>query len=197
MSNDQQISSLEDLLQQIDKTAKSREEVSIESILQVAGRKSFGTLLLLAGIITLAPLVGDIPGVPTLMGMIVFLIAIQLLLNRKELWLPRFLLMRSIQSTRLQNSLDKLYTPAQFIDRYLKPRLTILTRGFMIYLIAFICLGIAVVMPVMEIIPFSANLAGLALTAFGLSLIARDGYLTAFALLITAGIVVGALYRFM
>lgn len=197
MSNEQHISNIEDLLQQIHETAKSRDEVSIASILHVAGRKSFGTLLLLAGIITLAPIVGDIPGVPTLMGMIVFLIAIQLLLNRKELWLPRFLLKRSIQSTRLRKSLDKLYTPAQFIDRYLKPRLTILTRGFMIYLIAVICLGIAAVMPVMEFIPFSANLAGIALTAFGLSLLARDGYLTAFALLVTAAIVGGALYRLM
>jgi hypothetical protein len=117
-------------------------------------------------------------------------------LNRKELWLPNFLLKRSIQSSSLQKSLDKLYTPAKFIDRYLKTRLTFLTHGIMIYIIALICLGIAVVMPLMEFIPFSANLAGIALTAFGLSLIAHDGYLTVFALLITAGVVGGALYRF-
>ena len=41
-------------------------------------------------------------------------------------------------------------------------------------------------MPVMEVIPFSANAAGAALTAFGLSLIARDGLLALIAFTFTA-----------
>ena len=41
-------------------------------------------------------------------------------------------------------------------------------------------------MPFMEVVPFSANLAGAALAAFGLALVARDGLLALIAFLITA-----------
>ena len=46
-------------------------------------------------------------------------------------------------------------------------------------------------MPVMEVVPFSANLAGIALTAFGLAVIAHDGLLALVAFAATAaGVVV-------
>ncbi len=82
------------------------------------------------------------------------------------------------------------------MDRFLKPRLTLLTSDAMMYVVAVICIGIAAVMPVMEFVPFSANIAGIALTAFGLSLIARDGLLALIAYLFTAMIVVFVVYRF-
>lgn len=75
---------------------------------------------------------------------------------------------------------------ARFVDRLLRPRLTILTQGAGTYAIAALCLGIAATMPVMEMVPFSANAAGLALTVFGLSLVARDGLLALFAFVLTA-----------
>jgi hypothetical protein len=191
-----EITTLRQLLDRIADAAQNNDPVSVDAILQMAGRRSFGTLLLVAGIIILAPIIGDIPGVPTLMGMIVLLTGIQLLLNRKKLWLPRFLLQRSVKSEKLSRALEKLYPVARFIDRFLKPRLTLLIRGIMIYVISAICLGIAAVIPVMELIPFSANLAGLALTAFGLSLIARDGMLALIAFTFTASIVGFIAYRF-
>ena len=53
----------------------------------------------------------------------------------------------------------------------------------------------ALAMPVMEAIPFSANLAGIALTAFGLAVIAHDGLLALIAFAATAaGVVVIASY---
>lgn len=192
----QEITNLRQLLDRIADTARDKDPVSVDAILQITGRRSFGTLMLLAGIITLAPLIGDIPGVPTIMGLIVLLTAIQLLLNRKKLWLPQLLLRQSVKSEKIINSIKKIYPAARFIDRYLKPRLEVLVQGFMIHVIAVICIGIAVIMPMMEFIPFSANLAGLALTAFGLSLIARDGLLALIAFIFTAAIVALVAYQF-
>jgi hypothetical protein len=51
----------------------------------------------------------------------------------------------------------------------------VLTRDAGTYVIAIACLAIAAAMPPMEVVPFSANGAGAALTAFGLALIAHDG----------------------
>lgn len=197
MNEQNKIESLEQLLERISETEAEGDQATLKDILQVIGNRSFGTFLLLAGIITLAPIIGDIPGVPTLMAIIVFLTSIQLLLNKKGLWLPDFLLNRSADKKKLHKTMKKMKTPAQYIDRLLKPRLIYLVNNSMIYVIAVICLGIALVMPVMEFIPFSVNLAGVALTSFGLALIARDGLLALIAYVFTAGIIVlGVFYLF-
>ncbi|HEX3034414.1 MAG TPA: exopolysaccharide biosynthesis protein [Thermodesulfobacteriota bacterium] len=77
-------------------------------------------------------------------------------------------------------------SPARFVDRLLRPRLTIFTHQTAAYVIAIVCVVIAAAMPVMELVPFSANVAGAALTAFGLSLIAHDGLLALLAFVFTA-----------
>jgi hypothetical protein len=69
----------------------------------------------------------------------------------------------------------------------MRPRLTRLTEGGSVYLIASVCVVVAAVTPAMELVPFSANLAGIVLTAFGLALIASDGLLALIAIVLTAG----------
>ena len=60
-------------------------------------------------------------------------------------------------------------------------------RGPAVYLIALVALAVSLLTPAMELVPFSAVLAGLVLTAFGLALIARDGLLSLFGLIVAGG----------
>lgn len=189
MSNTNNQTTLKEVLDDIKESAEDRDTISIDDILDKVGRRSFGPILLVAGIVTLAPLIGDIPGVPSIMGAIVFLVAIQIFLSRKKLWLPKTILKRSVEKKKLQKAIDKLNKPAEFIDKILRPRLQFLTKGKMIYPIAMVCLGISIALPVMEFIPFSANFAGAALTAFGLALITKDGLVALFGYTFTASIV--------
>jgi len=189
-------SSLEELLDRLDEAAEDRLRVTLGMILATVGDRSFGPLLLLAGLVTLAPVVGDIPGMPTTMGLLVLLTAVQLLAGREHLWLPGWLLDRSVARAKLDKATDWLRRPARFIDRLMRPRLTVLVRGPGKYLIVLVCVVVAAAMPPMELVPFSANGAGAALTAFGLALIARDGLVALLALLVagaTFWLVVGAL----
>ncbi|HEX3034413.1 MAG TPA: exopolysaccharide biosynthesis protein [Thermodesulfobacteriota bacterium] len=73
-------------------------------ILKLVGRRSFGPLLLVAGLVTLLPIICDIPGVPTIMGIFVLLIAGQLLFRREHLWLPCWMLNRSVPRDKLRKS---------------------------------------------------------------------------------------------
>lgn len=69
----------------------------------------------------------------------------------------------------------------------LRRRLTVLVSGPSAYAMAVVCTVIALLLPFMELVPFSAHAVGLALVAFGLSLIAADGLLALLAFAVTVG----------
>ena len=48
-----------------------------------------------------------------------------------------------------------------------------------------LCMAVALAMPAMEVIPFSANGGGAAMMAFGLAIIARDGVVALMATILT------------
>lgn len=176
---------LEDLLTRLATSAEGDGRVTLEQMLAALGERALGPVMLFAGLVTVMPLLGDIPGVPTLMALLVALTAGQLLLQRRRFWLPRWLLRRSVARRHVLSGVRRLLPLARHVDRWLRPRLCVLTGEVGSHLIAVACLLIAAAMPVMEFIPFSATGAGAALVAFGLALMARDGALALLALACT------------
>ncbi|HSJ95923.1 MAG TPA: exopolysaccharide biosynthesis protein [Myxococcota bacterium] len=168
------VTDLETLLDRIEQAVEG-DRVSLREIFEMVGRRSFGPLLLLAGLVTVSPGVGDVPGVPTIFGIFVVLISVQLLLHRDHFWLPDWLLRRSVSKKTLCKALGWMRRPARAVDRVLRPRLVPVTQAAGHRAIAAMCLAIGLAMPAMEIVPLSANGAGAALTGFGLALIAQDG----------------------
>lgn len=183
----EKFSNLEELLDQIKKAGEKNDEVTFDNILDKIGRRSFAPMILLAGVIISAPVIGDIPGVPTIMGAFVVLTTVQLLLQRDHFWMPDWILKRSADKEKIKKGIDWLYKPARYIDRLLKPRLTLFTHGAGHYTIAVVSFLMALCLPVMEVIPFSANVAGIAFILFGLSLITHDGFIALLALLFALG----------
>lgn len=179
--------SLTELLQRLRTETEGIDQVSVADILNAVGERSFGPIVLIAGITTLAPLIGDIPGVPTLLGLVVLLTLGQLIFHRRSIWIPGKLARRNIGRQKLIKGLDWVDKPARFVDRWTKRRMAWLVRGPGQYLMAILCMLVAAAMPLMEIVPFSANGGGLALTAFGLAIVARDGLLALLAILATGG----------
>ncbi len=186
MSND--VDSLADLLQRIRTIDKSEDPVTLRAVLEIIGPRSFGPVILLAALVTMAPLIGDIPGVPTLMASLVILTASQVLMGKQNFWLPRWLLQRSVQRDRLSRILAWTDRPAKVLDRLFHRRLEPVTAGRGVYLIAVACILVALVMPFLEAIPFSSNIAAIAWMTFGLAMIFRDGYVAIFALVVSFGL---------
>ena len=175
MYNRNEDSKLMDLINSIEEMEQDASRVSVNDVVYAVGRRSFGPLLLVAGLITLAPIIGDIPGMPTLMAVLVLLVSGQLLAGREAFWLPNWLLKRSLSREKFDKAIKWMKKPARWIDGLLRVRLPWLTGYIGIRVTAVVCLLIALAMPPMEFIPFSANGAGLALTLLGLGLVARDG----------------------
>lgn len=175
---------LAEVLDRVEGAAED-DRVSLDTVLDALGRRSFGPLLLLPGLVILAPIIGDIPGVPVLMGSLVFLTAAQILLRREQIWLPGWLLRRSVKSSSVHKTAGWLRRPAAWTDRHTRRRWTALVHHGAVPVIALACLIIGAATPVMEVVPMSANLAGLAITGYGLALIAEDGLIAAIALAFT------------
>jgi hypothetical protein len=184
---DEDVTSVCELLDRIDGAAAAHEQTSLQDVLEAVGERSFGPLLLLAGLVMVAPVVGDIPGVPVLMGLLVILAAGQFLWGRDHLWLPQWLLRRSAAHGKIQKAVRWLRPVARVLDRWSRPRLTGMTRGAGFVVITAACMVIAAATPLMEAVPFSANVAGAAIIAFGLALIACDGAIAILAIVFSAG----------
>ena len=185
MKETQDATNLTELIHTMERMERENAQVSVDDVVHAVGRRSFGPLLLLTGLITLAPIIGDIPGMPTLMAVLVLLTSSQLLVGRETFWLPKWLLNRSLSRQKFDKALHYMKKPAKWVDGLLGVRLAWMTGYIGIRGTAFACLLVALAMPPMEFIPFSANGAGLALTLFGLGLVARDGLMLALGFLLT------------
>lgn len=181
----EELTNLEQLLDRIHKAKEDQDPVTLGMIVREIGGRSFGPLLLMAGVVLFSPLSG-IPGLPTFLGVFVLLIGLQLLMGKEHFWLPQWLLKCSVTRDHVSKALSWLHAPARAIDRWLKPRLQVFISGAGKYSIAVICTLIGAGLPVMELIPFSSSGAGAALTVFGFALIANDGFLGLLAFVLTA-----------
>lgn len=190
---EKKIHNLQSLLDQIEKSTEGDDSISVDAVLKATGKRSFGPMLLIPGLIALSPLSG-IPGMPTIVGIMVLLIAGQLLVGRSEFWFPKFILRRSISRPRFEKAAGAMRSVARYVDKLLKQRLSVLTKGPATYTIAALCLLLSLIAPVLELLPFAITGLGAALTALGLALIADDGLLALIALgfLLVAGALTGA-----
>ena len=170
------------LLERLGQAGAPSEPVTIQSMLEATGERSFGALLLVPGLLVFSPLSG-IPGLPSFFAVMVGLIALQLLIGRKHFWLPRWLLQRSASRSKYDRAIAFLKRPARWVDRLLRHRLTFLTEGLAVRFNALVCLLIAATMPPLELVPFGNSIAGAALSFLGLGMMARDGALVIAALL--------------
>lgn len=189
------VNSLHGVLDRVESASEDGEKVSLGKVLDVLGEHTFAPLLLIPGLVMLAPGPADIPGVPIVLGLFVILVAVQPLLNREHIWIPHWMENRELSSRRVKKMIAWLRRPAGWIDRLTKRRYTPLVNHAGVAVIAVACILIAASTPILEFIPFSANLAGAAITAFALALIAKDGLIAGIATLLSLGTVGLVLYQ--
>lgn len=187
--------SLDELVCRLERTARAGGTVTVGDIMNEVGRRSFGPLLLAAGLVIVMPVVGDIPGVPVAVGLAILVLSVQMLLGRDHFWLPEFLLKRSVKAERLKKGCGKwLHLPARFVDNILKERLAALAGHNGGRAVAACCLVLGLLTAPAELVPFSANLVGMAVVAFGAALITRDGLVALIGYVLT-GVTLALLIR--
>ena len=78
------------LLQKLAARAGQDPSFTVGELLQSLGRRSFAPVLLIAAAIGFTPL-GAVPGVPTMLAIVIILMTAQIILGRRHIWLPGFI----------------------------------------------------------------------------------------------------------
>ncbi len=172
--------SLSEIIDAVGALGRDRDTVAVSDVLETLGRASTAALLFVPAVIATTPLSG-IPGLSAFCGLIITLVAAQRVLGRRTLWLPGFITRRKTNGTKLCEGLEKVRGIAAFLDRHTHERLGLLVRGPGEKLLFVFCLMGGLMMPFLEIIPFSASLVAACITLISVSILTLDGLIAAFA----------------
>lgn len=148
--------------------------VSLRQLLALIGEQS---LLLLCALLTIPFMLPvSVPGVSTVFGLAIIMISLSITVNRLP-WLPSRLLDRRLDVAQLVPVLWRGLKWVRRLDRFVHPRMTLLTTGAVMNRLNGLSLvfgGVLMLLP-LGLVPFSNTLPALAilLTAMGIS--QRDG----------------------
>lgn len=142
--------------------------LSISELLDRLDERAFGIVILILAIPCLVP---ALYGVPQIVGIPIILLAGQMLLGRREPWLPASWLRRRISREWLGRMADFADRRMRWIERLSKPRLRLMTTGagerFAALMMILATLTI--------ILPMTNSVPSLGLTLMAAGLIERDG----------------------
>lgn len=177
-ANDDAVTGQRALSKVLDRIEESVEgdSVSVARVVEMLGGHSFPALILVPALLAVSPASG-IPGVTSVVGLLVAVTVAQALLGRDSLWLPGFLANRRIASAQLCRAVGWLRRPIAFVERFLRPRLTWLVRRPLVTLPLLVMLAIGLGMPLLELVPTSGSIAAAAIALFATGLLMRDGLL--------------------
>jgi hypothetical protein len=154
---------------------------------QVEGADGPGPVLFILTLPVLLPLP---PGFSMVLALPLLLVAPQIMVGRRKVWLPAFLRKRSIKRPELVKVIKRVLPPVEKIEKIVRPRLGFLTGRVGASLVGFACTIIAMVLVLP--IPF-ANLApAIAMGVFAIGLTRKDGLfvLGGYGLMIVAAAII-------
>ncbi len=157
------------------------EKVALSHILELAGERVFGFLIVILSLPSALPI--PAPGYSTPFGILIFLLAVQLIAGSKIPWVPQKMMHGSMKLETVQKFVKMGLPWLQRIEAITKPRLTYICTNFVGRLI----IGLAIaLMAISMMIPIpgtnTAPAMGIFVTAFGLQ--EDDGFITLAGLVI-------------
>ncbi|GFD71040.1 exopolysaccharide biosynthesis protein [Alteromonas marina] len=165
---------------------ENSDKTSLGKVIERFEDRGFGPLLLVPALVALLP-TGAIPGVPTICGITLFFICIQVAIGQKSPWLPRTLKEKEVDSDKLESAIDKAKPYVRKTEKLLKPRLTFLSDTSAKNVIAAYCAIAALCMIPLEALPFAVALPAFALCITALGMTNRDGVFLAIGMTLQLG----------
>jgi hypothetical protein len=165
-----------------DLAAEGGERIAIADILTAFGDRAFGALMLVFAAPNILP---TPPGTSSVLGAPLLFITFQLMLGRPVLWLPRLITQRSVARADFARLVDRMVPWLVKAERLLRPRLSLLIGPVPDRFIGAACLLLAVILFLP--IPLGNIVPALAISAFAIGLVERDGIAVSVGWAISAG----------
>ncbi|SDO71534.1 Uncharacterized conserved protein [Lutimaribacter pacificus] len=169
------------------------DHTSFGDIIEGLDRASFVPVLMAPALAVITPLSG-IPLFSSFCGILILLVAGQLVFGRHHLWLPHWLMRREVPSDKLRKAAEWLRRPARWIDRQTGKRLSFLVRPPADRLIYLVCALCGAAMPVFELVPFTSSILGAAVTLLALTILLQDGVLALLGLAVIGSAIAAGIY---
>lgn len=171
------------------------DNVSVGDVMDAFEDRSFGAVVTVIGLVAAMPVIGAIPGMSILTGLLILLIVGQYLIGRDHPWIPSTLEARSIERDKLLSGVKKVRPYAKWVDGYVYPRLEWLVRGSaQRYIIAAIIGFLALTMYPLAFVPWGVQAPATAIVLFGVAMMGRDGVFAAVGYALTAVTLVIMIY---
>ncbi len=156
------------------------ERLTVREIMAVLQDRAFALLIVLLGLPNCLPMP---PPIPLVCGLLLALVAVQILFGREAPWLPRQLMNRSMARTDVERAVGRAVPVFRRLERISRPRMTFLDTPIAMRLMGAVILilsvGLLFAPPFVGQIPL-----GLAVCLVGLGLVERDGFVVVGGLLI-------------
>jgi hypothetical protein len=147
------------------------ERVTFREILTGLRHRAFGFTLLIFALPCCLPMP---PGIPTVCGIAIVIIALNLIGARQRLWLPSAIADKSVARADLRRMVDRVAPYLAKLEKICKPRLAVVTESvgkILIGLVIFV-LGAIMILP----IPLLGNMPpGFAASVIAIGMTERDG----------------------
>lgn len=144
-------------------------------------KRGFGPMLALPAFIAATP-IGAIPGVPTIAGVTILLIAMQILLGRRHPWLPATIMKIEMDAERIEFLVNKMKPVAVRFDRFLMPRWFFMRQPVFRSLIALSCAACGLLMVPLELVPLMGLIPAFAVLIMAIGMATDDGAVALFGL---------------
>jgi hypothetical protein len=148
------------------------ERVAIGDIIGSLGPRAHGFLLLLLSAPNFTP-GPSMPGFSTIFAIPMCLISAQMVLGQRRLWLPHFIMRRSMKRGFFVKMVNALVTLVARLDRVLRPRWPALTTPVVERVLGLVGFGFAVLL--LLPLPFFALLPAAGAVMLSLGVLTRDG----------------------
>lgn len=164
-----------------DLTEGGGERVTFRDVLTRLRHRAFGFTLLIFALPCCLPMP---PGIPTVCGIAIVIIALNLIGARQRLWLPGAIADKSIARADLARMLGRVAPYLERLERICKPRLGVITEpvGKILIGIVIFSLGFIMILP----IPFLGNMPpGFAASVIAIGMTERDGLIVLIGALVS------------
>ncbi len=167
-----------------------KERVSLDEIVERVERNQ--GLAPVVSVLTLPVLLPFPPGVSMILALPLLLAAPQMMIGRKDLWLPKALACRSIDGDKLHKGVARVLPWVRRMEVVIKPRLSFLAGRIGAVLAGAMCTLMAVVLVLP--LPFANLLPAITVLLFSLSLTRRDGLMMIAGVIFLAAAVTGIVW---